>query len=125
NQTFQVLLVCYHHYPLFYLLRKYDILGFNHTVYYEMGSLITVNIIEWFLLLIISLFGHLKYINKLKLYVSMTTGIILLLVVIIFYSYKSDSYRWVLLYKTSVIALFIWLNHRLINRKKLKAAQAT
>jgi len=115
----------YHHYPLFYLLRKYDILGFNHTVYYEMGSLITVNIIEWFLLLIISLFGHLKYINKLKLYVSITTGIILLLVVIIFYSYKSDSYRWVLLYKTSVIALFIWLNHRLINRKKLKAAQAT
>lgn len=115
----------YHHYPLLYLLRKYDLLGFNHTIYYEMVPLITVNIIEWFILLILLLYIHLKYIHKLKLYVSMSTGITLLLVVIILYTYNSDSYRWVLLYKTSVIALFIWLNNKIILRKKLKAVQAT
>jgi peptidoglycan/xylan/chitin deacetylase (PgdA/CDA1 family) len=114
----------FHHYPLLYLLRSNNILGFNKNVYYEMGSLIFINIIEWFLLIAIIFYLYLKFILKNNHNLSYIMGILLLLSLVISYINKSDSYRWVLLYKTSVIAFFIWLNDKLILRKKLKEVQA-
>lgn len=114
----------YHHYPLFYLLRSNNILGFNKNIYYEMGSLMVINIIEWILLIIILIYLHLKYLLTYKYYESVLFSMLLFLIIIFSYFYKQDSYRWVLLYKTSIIAFFIWLNNRLILRKQLKEAEA-
>jgi hypothetical protein len=115
----------YHHYPLFYLLRNNNLMGFNKNIYYEMGSLIFINILEWFLLIAIIFYLYLKFILKNNHNISYIIGVLLFLSLVISNIYKSDSYRWVLLYKTSVIAFLIWLNDKLILRKKLKEAQAT
>jgi peptidoglycan/xylan/chitin deacetylase (PgdA/CDA1 family) len=103
-----------HKYPLFILLRKNNLLGFNNHVYYESGILVFMNIIEWLLLLIILIYLHLKIIIKYILYNSFVTGVFLLFAVIISYQYKQESYRWILLYKTLIISFFIWLNNKVI-----------
>lgn len=115
----------YHHYPLLYLLRSNNILGFNKNIYYEMGSLIFINIIEWILLIAIIIYLHLKKLLKLKYYQTLFFGVLLFILLLVSYINKYDSYRWVLLNKTAVIFLFIWLNNRLMLRKQLKEAQAT
>jgi hypothetical protein len=115
----------YHHYPLLYLLRSNNLMGFNKNVYYELGPLISINILEWFLLIAIIIYLYLKFILKNNRNLTYIIGVLLFLSLIISYINKNDSYRWVLLYKTSVIAFFIWLNDRLILRKQLKEAQAT
>ena len=114
----------YHHYPLLYLLRSNNLMGFNKNVYYELGPLISINILEWFLLIAIIIYLYLNFILKNNRNLTYIIGVLLFLSLIISYINKNDSYRWVLLYKTSVIAFFIWLNDRLILRKKLKEVQA-
>lgn len=114
----------YHHYPLLYLLRSNNMLGFNKNVYYEMGLLIFINIIEWFLLIAVIIYLHLKKLLKLKYYQTLIVGVLLFILLLVSYINKYDSYRWVLLYKTAVIIFFIWLNNRLMLRKQLKEAQA-
>ncbi len=114
----------YHHYPLFYLLRSNNLMGFNKNIYYEFDSLIFINILEWILLVFALFYLHIKKIIHHKIYSSVFVGIILFSALVFSYINQYDSYRWILLNKVLVISSIIWLNNRLIQKKQLKESQA-
>ena len=114
----------YHQYPLLYWFRSQNIIGFNKNIYYDFGSLIFMNILEWILLVGALLYLHLKKIIYHKIYSSVFVGIILFSALVFSYINQYNSYRWILLNKVLVISSIIWLNNRLIQKKQLKEAQA-
>lgn len=114
----------YHQYPLLYWFRSQNIMGFNKNIYYDFGSLIFMNILEWILLVFTLLYLHVKKIIHHKIYSSFFVGIILFSALVFSHINQYDSYRWILLNKVLVISSIIWLNNRLIQKKQLKEAQA-
>ena len=115
----------YHRNPLFYFLRSNNLLGLNKNIYYEIASLMFINVLEWFMLIFLLIYLHLKIVFTFSHYQSIVVGIVLFSLLIISYTNGQDSYRWIFLHKTLVIAFLIWLNNRLILQKKLKPTQAT
>lgn len=115
----------YHRNPLFYFLRSNNLLGLNKNIYYEIASLMFINVLEWFMLIFLLIYLHLKIVFTFSHYQSIVVGIVLFSLLIISYTNGQDSYRWIFLHKTLVIAFLIWLNNRLLLQKKLKPTQAT
>jgi peptidoglycan/xylan/chitin deacetylase (PgdA/CDA1 family) len=113
-----------HHQPLIYGLRKLQIMGFNQRIYYDYLVVYIINLIEWMILIIILVLFHIKFCVTKSYYTTYIVGIVLLLGVMIIMPKREDSYRWALLYKTSIIALFIWVNNLLQLRKKSIPKQA-
>ena len=99
-------------------------MGFNQRIYYDYLVVYIINLIEWMILIIILVLFHIKFCVTKSYYTTYIVGIVLLLGVMIIMPKREDSYRWALLYKTSIIALFIWVNNLLQLRKKSIPKQA-